>query len=289
MGFRSLLSLLLLLCLSFGGSARISPQKYGIEVWNDSARIAAGVGPAMDSFINAHPALKSGYIINRIEVPHEGVDRTAQFYLLLFLCLLLGAIRTADPRYFNTLLRAFRHGGKQRHLQDSIENSIVPNTLMNIFFAITAGAFLSCMLEQLEPGRRGAHSPGLFLVQLCLGVMGVYIVKYLAMRFSGWAFRVESITGEYLFNVFLVNKILGIALLPAVVLLTFSSPEWQEPILILSLIVTGGLILMRYLRSWPAFGSFFQYSRFHFLAYICASEILPLAVLLKLLLRGWTL
>lgn len=166
---------------------------------------------------------------------------------------------------------------------------MVPNTLMNLFFAITAGAFLNCMLEQLVPGRRGAASSGMFLVQLSAGVIVVYVAKYLAIRFSGWAFRVQPVTGEYLFNVFLVNKILAIVLLPVVVLLTFSGSEWQQPILIVSLIIIGGLILMRYLRSWPAFGAFFQYSRFHFLAYICASEILPLAVLLKVLLRGWSL
>jgi Na+-translocating ferredoxin:NAD+ oxidoreductase RnfD subunit len=121
---------------------------------------------------------------------------------------------------------------------------------------------------------------------LVAGTGVIYLIKYAAVQFSGWAFRVQGITEHYLFNVFLINKVLGVTLVPFVIILAFADREWAQQIVILSFITSGILLLNRYIRSWQVFGSFFQYSKFHFFVYLCASEILPLAVLMKLLVKG---
>jgi Na+-translocating ferredoxin:NAD+ oxidoreductase RnfD subunit len=121
---------------------------------------------------------------------------------------------------------------------------------------------------------------------LIAGTGLIYLTKYAAVRFSGWAFRVEGITEHYLFNVFLINKVLGITLMPFIIVLAFADHEWAQQVVIISFVVSGLLLLNRYIRSWEVFGSFFQYSKFHFFLYLCASELLPLAVLMKLLVKG---
>ena len=75
-------------------------------------------------------------------------------------------------------------------------------------------------------------------------------------------------------------------LVPFVIILAFADHEWASQMVIISFIVSGILLLNRYIRSWEVFGSFFQYSKFHFFMYLCASELLPLAVLMKLLVKG---
>jgi len=136
------------------------------------------------------------------------------------------------------------------------------------------------------PQRSGNIAPSLLLLMLIGGMIVIYVGKYAVIKFSGWSFRVESITEHYLFNVFLVNKILAIILLPFIVLLAFATPVIAQPALIISFVLILVLFVNRYLRSWQVFGSFFQYSKFHFFTYLCASELLPLAVLMKLLVRG---
>ena len=121
---------------------------------------------------------------------------------------------------------------------------------------------------------------------LVVGTGIIYLAKYLAVRFSGWAFRVEGVTEHYLFNVFLINKVLGIILVPFVIILAFADHNVVQQMIVISFIVSGILLLNRYIRSWQVFGSFFQYSKFHFFMYLCASELLPLAVLMKLLVKG---
>ena len=75
-------------------------------------------------------------------------------------------------------------------------------------------------------------------------------------------------------------------LLPFVLLIAFAAPVYAGPALVVSGVLIALLFVSRYIRSWQVFGSFFQFSKFHFFTYLCASEILPLAVLMKLLVRG---
>jgi hypothetical protein len=151
---------------------------------------------------------------------------------------------------------------------------------------MSAAAYVYYVVRNFMPQRSGNIAPSLLLLMLIGGMVVIYVGKYAVIKFSGWSFRVESITEHYLFNVFLVNKILAIILLPFIVLLAFATPVIAQPALIVSFILILVLFVNRYLRSWQVFGSFFQYSKFHFFTYLCASELLPLAVLMKLLVRG---
>lgn len=281
---------LLLLLLNGSGDAiaRVRPQDYGLEFSMDSTLQSVTANKAIDSLVERsfNPAKTPlRYAIPKLR--RERDDRTVDFYLLLSLVLLLGGIRSADPKYFFSLLRSFRNpSGTDRIARDGIQSAVLPNLLMNLFFGVTAAAFIYYLLRLYGPAQ-APLAPGMLLLSLSGGMVVIYLLKYGAMRFTGWAFRVEEVTDQYLFNVFLINKMIGMALLPFVVMLAFFPVGWAGPVVIVSLVVTGLLIINRYTRSWSVFGSFFQYSRFHFFTYLCASEILPLAILLKLLLRNW--
>jgi hypothetical protein len=227
------------------------------------------------------------YIVNGIELPHRMKPQTADFYLLLFLCLMLGVIRYMDTRYFGNLWKAFWNPTlSNRQLKDQLLGAGLPNILMNIFFAVAVGAYMYYVVKFFTPYSSGVIPPSLLIIMLIVGTALIYLVKYMAVRFSGWAFRVEGITEHYLFNVFLINTVLGVALIPFIIVLAFADKQWAQQAIVLSFITGGILLLNRYIRSWQVFGSFFQYSKFHFFMYLCASELLPLAVLMKLLVKG---
>jgi hypothetical protein len=91
----------------------------------------------------------------------------------------------------------------------------------------------------------------------------------------------QNVTDNYLFNVFLVNKILAIALLPFTIFLAFPNPIWASYLLMTSVILIAASFIVRYIQSWKVSSASFKLSKFHFFTYLCASEILPLAVLIK--------
>jgi hypothetical protein len=265
----------------------VDPARYGLSFTEASIVNKAAVQHAMDSVLRAHPMLSGHTRVYAIERAHMLTDRTADFYLLLLLVVLLGMIRLSNPRYFQSLIKAFWNPTMSgRATKEQLQHAGLPNLLMNLFFTMSAGAYIYYAVIMFVNSRSHNLPPVLLLLLLIAGVVVIYGGKYLMIRLSGWAFRVENVTEQYLFNVFLVNKIIAMALLPFILLLAFGDPQWLNTVLIISFLVVGLLLINRYIRSWQIFGSFFQYSKFHFFTYLCASELLPLAVLMKLLVRG---
>lgn len=279
------LSLILMLFVAAGAQARISPQQFGYAFTIDETAANRAAWQQTDSLLRAHPYLKDLPVENSISHPRRFDNDAKDFYLIMGLVLFLGIVRGVHPHYFRLLLRSFwQPGGASRGFQEQLEQASLPNLLMNLFFGCVVGIWLYYLLQTFSRPTEGL--PGTLLIfLLTAGILTVYLLKYLAVQFSGWAFRVEALTSQYLYAIFLINKIIAIALLPFVALLAFTSAAWQAPLAIVSIFIAGGLLLMRYVRSWRSFGSFFQYSKFHFITYLCASEILPLAILLKLLDR----
>ncbi len=287
MWFSRLFFGLVLLLLSARAQAIVQPAAYGITEFADSATLAQGAKALGDSIIATHPMMASTYIISDIEHPHIAESQTADFYLLLSLCLILGLIRFMDTRYFINLWRAFWNPTlSNRQLKEQLQGAGLPNLLMNIFFTFAGGAYIYYVVKFFTPHHSGVIPPSLLIIMLIAGTGLIYLAKYAAVRFSGWAFRVEGITEHYLFNVFLINKVLAVALIPFIIILAFADHQWAQQVVIISFVSAGILLLNRYIRSWQVFGSFFQYSKFHFFMYLCASELLPLAVLMKLLVKG---
>lgn len=279
--------LIITLLLSAGAQAKVQPALYGLGPLPDSATLQRGTQRMADSFMVNHPMMAGKVMISDIELPHNMETQTADFYLLLFLCLMLGLIRFMDTRYFINLWRAFWNPTlSNRQLKEQLQGSGLPNLLMNIFFTFAGGAYIYYIVRFFTPHHSGVIPPSLLIIMLIAGTGLIYLAKYAAVRFSGWAFRVEGITEHYLFNVFLINKVLGITLIPFIIILAFADHEWAKQVVVISFLISGVLLLNRYIRSWQVFGSFFQYSKFHFFMYLCASELLPLAVLMKLLVNG---
>ncbi len=208
----------------------------------------------------------------------------ANNFWLTGLCLILGFIRYSDPRYFSLLMGAYTMPGGGRQWKELLQAANISNLGMNIFFGAVAGAYVYYLTAATTTRLLGYRAP-LVLILMIVGMLVIYAGKYAVIRFSGWAFRVEELADQYLFNVFLVNKIIGIVLLPFVVIIAFAGKDWVQPMAVLSGCIVIGLLATRYLRSWSVFLTFFKGSRFHFFTYLCASEILPMAVLVKWLLH----
>jgi hypothetical protein len=268
-----------------GFSAPLSKltQPFGITVSTaDSIRVRKATNLSLDSLIHAEKVWQA---VPRFDIQKNRPfhNRTADFYILCGFCILLGLLRYADPRFMQLLMTAYRGGGRQ--WKELLQASALTSFFMNLFFCFVAGAYIYYVTAGITEHLLGDFPSLLMLPILIGGMIVIYLGKFLVIRFSGWLFKAETLASEYLFNVFLVNKIISVILLPFVILLALGGPQWFRPVTILSGVVVLALISTRYLRSWSAFYAFFKGSRFHFFTYLCASEILPMAVLVKWLLH----
>ncbi len=84
---------------------------------------------------------------------------------------------------------------------------------------------------------------------------------------------------QYIFMVTQYNHLLGLALVPFIIFLAFSTTKVIGIVSIISYVIIGFWWLLRALRSFQIGGKFLTINIFRFFAYLCTVEIAPLIVL----------
>ena len=202
------------------------------------------------------------------------------FYLITGIVLLLGFCKYLYGRYFTNLFRVFFNTSlRQIQLTDQLLQAKLPSLVFNIFFAISGGIYLYFLL--LHYHLIDEENRWLMIVSSILLLGVIYFIKFCTLKFTGWVTGLTDITNIYLFVIFLINKIIGIFLVPFVVILSFSDAEVVKIAVIVSLMSIGIFLLLRFFRSYGLLQNQLKISRFHFILYIAGIELVPLLLIYK--------
>lgn len=214
-----------------------------------------------------------------ISSPWVRESKDQLFYVLTVLLLFLGFIRASFPKYFTYLFTLIRQTSfRQKQTREQLLQGRLPSLMMNLLFIIVAGIFISVVVTQ----KKITHIPFWYFVLYSMLVLtGVYLLKFLFLRFTGWVFRVSEAAETYIFIVFLVNKLLAVVLLPLLWLMAFSEGDFNVIVLTISTFIIALLLLYRYILSLAAVRNMVRVSPFHFFIYLCAVEILPVLLIYK--------
>ena len=205
------------------------------------------------------------------------------FYLLVFLLIFYGLLRAIFPKYFSDLFRLFfRTTLKQRQIKEQLMQTPLPSLLLNGFFVISGGLYVA-FLAQYFKFSQGENFWLLFLYS-CIGLSGAYFLKFLGLKLSGWLFNVEEAANSYIFILFVINKMIGIALLPFLVILAFTFGNIYSGGIAISWCLIAALVIYRFILTYAAIHNEVKVNPFHFFLYLCAFEIAPLLLIYKGLL-----
>jgi hypothetical protein len=205
------------------------------------------------------------------------------FYYLIFLLILFGLLRRAFAKYFFDLFRVFfKTTLKQRQTQEQLLQSSLASVLMNSFFVLSAGLYVNFLLQYFQL----VISDNFWLQYVyCAGAFAaIYSVKYIGLKITGWLFNVSNATDSYIFIVFIINKMLGIFLLPFLLLLAFADDPLYSSAMVISWIGISLLLIYRFILSYAALRKEVKLNSFHFILYILGFEVIPLLLIYKLLL-----
>ncbi|MBC7827568.1 MAG: DUF4271 domain-containing protein [Chitinophagaceae bacterium] len=217
-------------------------------------------------------------LYNRNQTDTEGL-----FYFLVSLLLYFACIRLFFGKYIDNLTTLFfRVTMRQQQIREQLLQTPLPSLLLNILFVISCGLYLSLLARYYNFGFFGNFWIT-FLYAMGF-VSGIYLGKYLVLKITGWVFNISNATDTYIFIVFLVNKMIGIFLLPIVILLSFPNQYLMPVLILLSYIMLILLLGYRFVNSFRPIRSEIKVNRFHFFLYLCAFEIAPLLLIYKVLL-----
>jgi hypothetical protein len=204
------------------------------------------------------------------------------FYLFLFCFSYLGVIRLIFSRYLEDLFRVFFNVVlRQKHIRDQLAQKSLPSLLLNVFFVLSAGLFLFFMTRGLNFAPD--HQPWQLASFFILLLAAVYLAKYMLVRFAGWITGKNIESENYIFIVFMVNKIVGLFLLPMSVLLAYTEPANRLFYTTLSLAVLSILIVIRLVRVFDYVHKEFRINLLHFIVFVFSFEVLPILLLDKAL------
>ena len=214
---------------------------------------------------------------------HRPNSKDSLFYLIVAILFYFALIRIFFEKYFSNLMTLFfRVSLRQQQIREQVLQTPLPSLLLNILFIISAGLY-ACYLLHYSPLGAGVRFWVLYLYCMLL-LATIYLVKFLMLKFAGWVFSISRATDIYIFIVFLVNKMLGIFLLPFLILITFSGSESREIFITISLAMVFVLWMYRVLASYRPVRNEIKLTPFYFFLYLCAFEIAPLLLIYKVLL-----
>lgn len=236
--------------------------------------------------LHHHPYFGFGSKI--IQQPDRGELRQSSgkeliFYCLVFLLIFFAFLKQTFPKYFNDLFRLFfRTTLKERQISEQLIQTPVPSILLNGFFVVSAGFYISFLLEyfRLNP----VNNFWLLFLYCAAGLAAAYFIKFIGLKVSGWLFNNKEAADSYIFIVFIINKMVGILLLPFLLILAFSTENFFTIGLTLSWCLVGAMLIYRLFLTYTVVRNQVKVSPFHFFLYFLAFEISPLLLVYKALL-----
>lgn len=212
------------------------------------------------------------------KLPASGKE--VYFYIVVTLLLLFAILKASFDKYFSDLINLFfRRGLKQRQLRQQVVQNSLPSLLFNIFFVITGSFYATLGIEKTIP-HLALPLWQLFLYAIAATGL-IYSGKFFILKFIGWVFKITRLTDNYIFLIFLANKIMALLLLPLIIIIALTGKEINTIAWTLSWLLIFGLFLYRYISAIQLVRKDKSINFFHFLLYVGAFEILPVIILYK--------
>ena len=266
-----------------------------VAIKPDSLQIRESIKPNISQgsslVISIDSFLKKNKYLNTLTAPvslaaeqKKKSGKEFLFYLLATAILLLAIFKFIYTKYFNNIFRVFFNSSlRHNQLTDLLLQAKLPSLIFNIFFVISAGLYAWLLLKHYHQLKQNNNY--ILLALSILFVAIIYCGKFLTLKLIGWISGMQAAADQYIFVLFLINKITGILLMPFIIMLAFSPSHWVNIIIIASYFIIGILFLLRYLRSYGLLQSQVKITGIHFLLYIIGIEILPLLLIYKTVIK----
>ncbi len=202
-------------------------------------------------------------------------------HVILFVCFtMLVTLRVFDFKRLVLLVQGFARASSVSTLyrEESALSSrvslflLVNFVLMASLFLWQASGFL--FTDYAEPADVAWISGAIILT---------YLVKIIGIRFLGFLFEMKEAAQEYIYNIVLFNKTLGLILFPIALCLAYADQVPQSWLVWAGFVSWAIVLLYRIIRlSWIGL-SIRKVSIFYIILYLCTLEILPFVVIVKVL------
>lgn len=204
------------------------------------------------------------------------------FYSFLFLFLFTAILGKYSNGLLSKLWKIYINDGFiYRQSKDQMSQQPMFSIALNLLFIFSGGLFL---FFGMDWNHQFTGNLRWYILLSSFAVIAlIYLFKNIFFRILGWAFGQEDTFEDYLFVVFLNNKLMGLILLFASFLMAFSSSSSSVFIFKFTLFLIGLMFLYRFLRGYQVFSRQSRIGLFTLLLAFISLELIPSAIIVKFL------
>ena len=197
--------------------------------------------------------------------------------------MILGYLFSAFKTRFNAFLKTvftIRIGNQISHEEYSLSHPTA--IFLSINFLITAPLFILQAISSKKISLSFVDFSFLSYLLIVGFVLAVYLVKILSLKIIGYIFNSRVAISEYIFLIFLINQIIGIGFIPIILFIAYGKESFTNGFVYAGIT----LFILAYFVRIGKGAITALYSRkisvFYLFLYLCAFEILPLLLGVKL-------
>ncbi|MFC2086907.1 DUF4271 domain-containing protein [Bacteroidota bacterium] len=200
--------------------------------------------------------------------------------LFLFSLILLVYVRLLYYKYLKAVFRSLFNFNLANSLFYD-KNILLRRTsfVLNLVYYLNIGILLFFIIQYFELNIPVKSNFILLILSMSIAVI-LFFLKSLINWIVAGIFKIKEYVNEYIYNISLYNKSLGVLILPIIILITYLEPELFSYLLILGISLIILFYVMKLLRGIQII---FQkeVSIYYLILYLCTLEILPLIWLYK--------
>lgn len=228
-----------------------------------------------------------------LEIPKNGLYSPARirpnlewiFYSFLFLFLLTAMLAKYSSGLMMKLWKIYLNDGFiYRQSKEQMSQQPLVSSTLNFLFILSSGLFIFFGLGWNHDF--SGEVRWMILVVSFIIIALIYLFKHIFFKILGWAFGQEEAFDDYLFVVFLNNKLAGLIFLFSSFMMAFSSYGSNSLIFKLTLFLIGLMLAYRILRGYQIFSRQSRIGLFTLLLAFISLELIPSVVIVKFIAKS---
>ena len=221
--------------------------------------------------------------VSQTESINKSINNPDWFSIIL-ITLVIGFtyIKYHYDKIFKQLLNAFLSTNASNQIIRE-ENVMVQRAsiILSIIFYLAGGLFLYQLAEYNKWDLMGIqHEFSRFLL-FALFLAFVSPLKMIVLKILGFIFESDKLSSSYSFNIFLINNILGLLLIPIIAVFAYLPFNTGSSILYIGVTLISLAFIYRLIKGYSIWQSIGHLPALYFILYLCTLEIAPILVLLK--------
>ncbi len=226
-------------------------------------------------------------VISEKTIPEEGFSFVYHDFLLIamiFAFSMLAYVSIKGRNYFNRLfMSVINYSYAISFFRERNLSFVLYNNIMMLILYISIGiqlveifAFFSIPLPDYDPK---------LVVLMYSGVVALFIFGMrMVMQIGGWIFGSTKIASEFIFYFFSLLQVSALFYLVLSVLMIFIDKDSEFIFIYGSIFITAIIYFIKLIRIFIIFFSN-RFSLYYLILYLCALEIIPVLLLVKVLRR----